>query len=467
MELFWIGLAVWVVWVLLAQARVSAGRAAGQQRFRRRARRVEAQDVALRRQNDAHACPLCGVENAREHSCHVEDRWVGKTVRQNVTYPGRRYYRGGRWIPAKPYTRREEVRIYQGVARDRWGAVWTCDHEHSTTKSAAACARERVRMWQVKVDPVPIVAKPPPEIQPVPRRLPIADLMPAAWEFMKQACGYRCAYCGEVSAVLQKEHKIPLSRGGSNAAANIVPSCPRCNYRKGSLTDAEFRERLAAELERGVQQQRSQVIKQAPEHWRTDAAAPKQRARKAVPSSGGKHCPACEQDLPLTEFGSNASRPDGRHHTCRTCAAARAKADRLADPAKERERRQQARARARERAKASGYVAAEKRCASCGVTKPADGFHRDSGRDDGLQRRCRDCRRDSAGPLDMNPLKREAQPLELFVTPPMGPDRLAAAAGPQGDAAATAESEAERGAGGALEGSGDLARVRLHDEDKT
>jgi 5-methylcytosine-specific restriction endonuclease McrA len=51
----------------------------------------------------------------------------------------------------------------------------------------------------------------------------------------------RCAYCGE-KAPLEIEHKIPLSRGGTNSIDNIVPSYERCNRRKRAKTDAEFRE---------------------------------------------------------------------------------------------------------------------------------------------------------------------------------------------------------------------------------
>ena len=480
LELFLIGLVACVVWVLLVLAWVSPGRADSHQRVQLQAGRGTAHDWVVRKRNDALTCPLCGVKNVRGHSCHVESRWVGKTMRKTVTYPGRRRYYRGRWT--KPYTRREEVRVYQGVARDRWGAVWTCDHEHVSTRAAATCASERVRKWQVKADAVPILAKPPPAVQAVPRRLPIADLTAAAWESMKQAHGYRCAYCGEVSAVLQKEHRIPLSRGGSNAAANIVPSCPPCNLRKGSLTDAEFRDRIAAEIERGVPQQRLRVIKLAPEHWRTDSPAPKQRTRKAVPSSGGKRCPACERVLPLAQFGSNASRPGGVHHTCRACAAARVKADRLADPAKERERRKRMRARARQRAWEGAYVAAEKRCPSCGVTKPASEFHRDGGQVDGLQRRCKSCRRGNPGPSDVSVLE-QPQTLEFYENPLTGSSVVVPATGTQAEGAeevgegvhlgegvavaadAAADGQAERGTSGEIETASEFVEVPLDGED--
>lgn len=52
-----------------------------------------------------------------------------------------------------------------------------------------------------------------------------------------------CAYCGERSDELQKEHVIPLSRGGSHGAGNILPACPTCNYRKGPKLYSEFRYR--------------------------------------------------------------------------------------------------------------------------------------------------------------------------------------------------------------------------------
>jgi 5-methylcytosine-specific restriction endonuclease McrA len=58
-------------------------------------------------------------------------------------------------------------------------------------------------------------------------------------------CG-RCAYCG-IDGPLHADHRIPLSRGGSNSIDNILPACRRCNLRKHTMTEAEFRARLAAE----------------------------------------------------------------------------------------------------------------------------------------------------------------------------------------------------------------------------
>jgi 5-methylcytosine-specific restriction endonuclease McrA len=54
-----------------------------------------------------------------------------------------------------------------------------------------------------------------------------------------------CFYCGELLYAsfdkdIHIEHKIPLSRGGSNNIENIVLSCAPCNLSKGTKTHEEF-----------------------------------------------------------------------------------------------------------------------------------------------------------------------------------------------------------------------------------
>lgn len=61
------------------------------------------------------------------------------------------------------------------------------------------------------------------------------------WNEKKMLFANCCTYCGE-ERPLQREHKIPLDRGGSNDISNIVPSCKSCNLRKGRKTDREFLE---------------------------------------------------------------------------------------------------------------------------------------------------------------------------------------------------------------------------------
>jgi hypothetical protein len=64
---------------------------------------------------------------------------------------------------------------------------------------------------------------------------------------------YTCRYCGASApnVVLVVDHVIPRSRGGTNAAANLVTACEGCNLGKGNdlpelWLSAEI-EKLAAE----------------------------------------------------------------------------------------------------------------------------------------------------------------------------------------------------------------------------
>jgi len=68
----------------------------------------------------------------------------------------------------------------------------------------------------------------------------------------------RCLYClCPLGTSFNVEHRIPLSRGGSNDPSNLDVTCKRCNSRKGTLTDTEYRERLRREA--AVSRRRHQV----------------------------------------------------------------------------------------------------------------------------------------------------------------------------------------------------------------
>lgn len=52
------------------------------------------------------------------------------------------------------------------------------------------------------------------------------------WEWKLVEYDYHCAYCGKLSNKLQKDHVLPVSRGGTDNIDNIVPACSRCNQSK-------------------------------------------------------------------------------------------------------------------------------------------------------------------------------------------------------------------------------------------
>ncbi len=51
------------------------------------------------------------------------------------------------------------------------------------------------------------------------------------WELLKKQYAYRCAHCKQ-SALLTRDHIIPLSKGGSDNIVNIQPLCKPCNSAK-------------------------------------------------------------------------------------------------------------------------------------------------------------------------------------------------------------------------------------------
>jgi len=53
---------------------------------------------------------------------------------------------------------------------------------------------------------------------------------------------WRCVYCGTAvtKKTVSQDHKIPLSRGGSDSIENIAPSCRSCNFHKSVKTVDEF-----------------------------------------------------------------------------------------------------------------------------------------------------------------------------------------------------------------------------------
>ena len=73
----------------------------------------------------------------------------------------------------------------------------------------------------------------------------------AEWMALLAHHGGACAYCGG-KVLIEIDHRIPPSRGGSNLIENILPACRRCNRRKGTRTEDEFRELLQREHRQGL-----------------------------------------------------------------------------------------------------------------------------------------------------------------------------------------------------------------------
>ena len=61
----------------------------------------------------------------------------------------------------------------------------------------------------------------------------INDLTHAQWIQIQEHYGFRCVYCGKKAKKLTQDHITPLSKGGNHTLSNVVPSCARCNSKKG------------------------------------------------------------------------------------------------------------------------------------------------------------------------------------------------------------------------------------------
>lgn len=62
------------------------------------------------------------------------------------------------------------------------------------------------------------------------------------WKRCMDRFGGKCFYCGEKKR-LSMDHVVPVSRGGSHGAGNIVPACVSCNASKNSSFVVEWRMR--------------------------------------------------------------------------------------------------------------------------------------------------------------------------------------------------------------------------------
>lgn len=67
-----------------------------------------------------------------------------------------------------------------------------------------------------------------------------AYVNPRVWGPILEAFDHRCVYCGASDVPLEKDHRVAVSRGGSDDPANLVPACKPCNVRKSASNPADW-----------------------------------------------------------------------------------------------------------------------------------------------------------------------------------------------------------------------------------
>jgi 5-methylcytosine-specific restriction endonuclease McrA len=143
---------------------------------------------------------------------------------------------GREWMRRNPEKAREAMR--------RWRARHADQHRNAN-RDYRLRNPGRVKAWDAKYRRAhPDVVKVRWERYRARRRAATGSFSTTEWLALVRRYGGRCAYCG-ILAGLVVEHRIPLSRGGTNFIDNILPACSSCNARKHRLTEEEFRARAA------------------------------------------------------------------------------------------------------------------------------------------------------------------------------------------------------------------------------
>lgn len=181
---------------------------------------------------------------------------MAPTARIPACHPDRKHRSGGlcgpcymaRWKAANPgyqarwhaeHPGRSRRYYWNKLARDGEVAV-----EKNRTKSRewAAANRERSRAkalaW-AKANPAKAYER---SLRHLARKRGAAvnDFTAAQWAELLEEHDHQCCYCGASGVPLEREHMVPLARGGDNTKSNIVPACRDCNARKGTKTADEF-----------------------------------------------------------------------------------------------------------------------------------------------------------------------------------------------------------------------------------
>lgn len=70
----------------------------------------------------------------------------------------------------------------------------------------------------------------------------IATHTAAEWSAYARSVAYACHYCSVAlpRQLVEKDHKQPVARGGSDGIDNLAVACRACNREKGTLTEAEY-----------------------------------------------------------------------------------------------------------------------------------------------------------------------------------------------------------------------------------
>lgn len=98
---------------------------------------------------------------------------------------------------------------------------WTKEHPEQTKEWRRAYSKAHPEIGRCHVRKRRAVA-----------RKAVNTLTRQEWEEIKLSYGNRCVYCG--TKATSQDHIVPMARGGSHTADNVVPACGSCNSSKNA-----------------------------------------------------------------------------------------------------------------------------------------------------------------------------------------------------------------------------------------
>ena len=142
------------------------------------------------------------------------------------------------WVASNPERARAFSRKYYETHREQVNARTRKNHVIRWA-TQRALEQDRHRRWRQE-SPRDVVRQRLDRRRAAKLGAPIRDFTRQQWKQIQLAYGMCCAYCGVRPKHLTQDHIIPLAKGGSHTASNIVPACQSCNSKKGTRVAPPF-----------------------------------------------------------------------------------------------------------------------------------------------------------------------------------------------------------------------------------
>lgn len=138
-----------------------------------------------------------------------------------------------RWYRTHPREARKRLRLYRRANLEKWRRYdrWLYKTKLKTNPQWLARRRARGRLWAKRN---PLKQRHRVAVYRARRMGARGSHTLGQWMMIVRAHSWRCFYCGRRlnRRTLTKDHRNPLSKGGSDFARNLVPACKACNSGK-------------------------------------------------------------------------------------------------------------------------------------------------------------------------------------------------------------------------------------------